>query len=281
MEERLQSYKKDTIDSLSDLFLAWMGGEPDSHAEVRDFVNNSKLKWLLDVSDVDAIIRNIAYFPDFAVKTVYNAIPLKFKTAKGEITIGPEEFNKFNYKVQNADYSTVCLNLSMKILNELKKDIGDDKKILIKREKNRLKMAQYRAEHPEYRKQENKRDYERRGGANMTEERREQLEKAKQKYADTHKKEISKRAAVKRLKMKEENPELLKQLDYEKNHAENRKEIRKRYRERNRVELRERARNNPKEKEWSKRYKAKVRFRTKTGHKILSLLEAITKFKER
>ena len=268
----MQYYKKNTIDSLADLFSAWMGGEPDDYAELRKFIEGTKLKWVLSVTDVDAIIRKKAYFPDIAVPIIYNAIPLKFKTVFGEIEVGPEKFNQLNYQ---AKQGAECLNLSWKLLCELKKDIGNDKKELIRKEKNRKRMAAYRKANPEKETERSKRDYAKRGGANMTAERKETLREASRKYAKTHRKQISKKQKEKRLQMKLENPEAVKERDYAVNHAENRREIKRRYRERNREAIRQRARENPKEKEWRKKYKAKVRFRTKTGTKILSLLNAI------
>ena len=133
----MQYYKKNTIDSLADLFSAWMGGEPDDYAELRKFIEGTKLKWVLSVTDVDAIIREKAYFPDIAVPIIYNAIPLKFKTVFGEIEVGPEKFNQLNYQAKHREYGTYCLDLSFATLLELKKDIGDDKKELIRKEKNR------------------------------------------------------------------------------------------------------------------------------------------------
>ena len=271
----MQYYKKNTIDSLADLFFAWMGGEPDDYAELRKFIESTKLKWVLSVTDVDAIIREKAYFPDIAVPIIYNAIPLKFKTVFGEIEVGPEKFNQLNYQAQHREYGTYCLDLSFATLLELKKDIGDDKKELIRKEKNRKRMAAYRKANPEKEAEQNKRDYAKRGGANMTAERKETLREASRKYAKTHRKQISKKQKEKRLQMKLENPEAVKERDYAVNHAENRREIKRRYRERNREAIRQRARENPKEKEWRKKYKSKVRFRTKTGTKILALLKAI------
>lgn len=76
-----------------------------------------------------------------------------------------------------------------------------------------------------------------------------------------------------------ENPLQVYARDDKINHAPNRKEIKKRYYERHKAEIRARAKANPKEKEWRRNYKAKVRFREKTGVKILALLNGIANSK--
>lgn len=279
----MQYYKKNSVDSLGDLFFLWMGGEPDSHLELRNFIEASNLSLIMDVNDLDAVVSGKVFFPDIALRTIYAAIPLKFSTYRGDIVVSEKDFVELNEKAKKIPLAR-SLDISFAGLIKLKKLVNDEKKILIRKEKARIKMAKYRAKHPEYVKKENKKDYERRGGKNMTEERRRQLQEAKRasniRYNAKHREELRQKRMSKTQQLKLENPELYSQMLRKQNQTLAHKEGKKRYKERHRDELNEKRRNNPKTKEYDRKYKAAKRFKEKTGSRIINLLYAIANSKQ-
>ena len=270
----VQFYCKNGIDSLADLFKAWMGGEADDFSELKIFLKSNILHEILDPNILDGILREQLYFPDYAVPIIYQALPLKFKVRDGEVTILPEEFNALNYKAAHVAHPVASIDVSLKLLKDLKQKLGTSKEIEVKREKARRYRRKYRALHPEKEKIAAKKRWEREK-TEMTLERREAIRKAQLKYIRKNRKELAEKQKERRRREKLENPLSVYERDDKINHASNRKEIKKRYYERHKNEILARAKNNPKEKEWQRKYKAKVRFREKTGAKILSLLNGI------
>lgn len=104
-------YKKDNISSLSELFQVWMGGVPENDYEIRDFLKNSKLEKIIGVSDVDAILRDIAYFPEVVLPAIHSAIPLKLKLYNQEKIVSSQELYKLNYWAEKSETS-FCLSIS-------------------------------------------------------------------------------------------------------------------------------------------------------------------------
>ena len=146
--------------------------------------------------------------------------------------------------------------------------VGADRK-----EQARLRMRKYRAEHPEkvksyYKKLETL-------PLDEQEKQRETNRLRNKKYRDKNAEAIRARHNQYRAKMKEENPELLKEMDRQHNMTEGRRISGKKYYQTHKEEINLKAKNNPNVKIYKQRYKNKKRFQEKTGIQILSLLQGI------
>ncbi len=272
------AYEKQTIDTLADVFAAWMGGDVSETKDVRRFLQESKLETILTVNDIDAIVRGLVYFPPMSLPAVYSAMPLRFNVSGGEVSLLPEEFARLNYQASRQAYPTSSLDINMKLALALQETFGEEKAAAVKREKKRRYRAKYRLEHPGCDKEYAKRRWQEEKES-MSNERRESLRESWRKYA--RKPEVRQREREKRKQMKLENPLKVYARDDAVNHAPNRKEIKQRYYQRHKEEILAKARANPKDKEWHRKYKAKVRFRTKTGPRVLALLNGIINSKSK
>ena len=147
--------------------------------------------------------------------------------------------------------------------------------LAVRREKNRLRMQKIRAENPEARKSYYKK-YE-----DLSEEEREERRQANRernrKYREAHRLELRKSQSDRRLKIKAENPEAIKERDKKNNLQANRKEINQRYYQKHKEELKQKAKENPMTKIYKQRYKDKKRSRA--GNPAIS--ELIQKAKQK
>ena len=147
-----------------------------------------------------------------------------------------------------------------------------ERKAAIRREKARLRMRKHRAEHPEARKSYYVRY------ADLSPEEREKQQKANRErnrvYREKNREKIRKTRNEQRAKMKQENPELLKEIDRQHNANANRKESCRRYYERHKQEVLQRTNNNPMKKVYNARYKAKKRLQ-QTAPIIASIVQGV------
>ena len=100
-------------------------------------------------------------------------------------------------------------------------------------------------------------------------------------YRQRHKQEISQKRRAARLKLKAENPDLVKEMDKKRNSRRKISGSDRRYFQKHKAEIRARLRENPKTNEYKRKYRNKIRFITKTGPQILALLNGIVAAKRR
>lgn len=162
------------------------------------------------------------------------------------------------------------------------------------KEEIKAKNAKYRQEHREElrAKAQKRREAAKERKRKIEEEKRraEELKKAALKeasrlrnivYREKNREAIRLRANERRLQLKEKNPELIKEYDKKANQRQSRVEAGKRYYERHKEIITQKAQDNPKVKEYKKRYKAKQRFKNTTGKVIIPLLQGIINFKSK
>lgn len=150
--------------------------------------------------------------------------------------------------------------------------LAEEKKTAERREKNRLRMRQYRAEHPEARKSY----YKRLDTLSPEEQMRQRAANNSRNavYREKNREKLRQSHNERRAKLKAENPELLKSLDKMHNESANRKETCRKYYQKHKAELALKAQANPMVKVYKQRYKVKKRLE-KTGPILASLLQAI------
>lgn len=284
----MEKYKKDTIDNLADIFCAWAGGYPENRQETETFLKESHLDELIGINDFDRIINHDAYFCEENAMAVYALIPVKLKLKSAEIALSPQEFNRINFKTSylpQSQHLNISFSHSGNILEkffpdklhcweEHQNNVKKEKILSRRREKARLSMRKYRAEHPE-----KAAEISRKAWRKKTEEQKEAIRQASRirnrKYREEHRIDIRIRHTKRREKLKQENPELLREKDRLANLNADRTQICKRYYEKHKDIIAEKARANPKTKEYKQRYKAKKRFQNTTGKIILPLLYGI------
>ena len=307
----MKAYNKESIDCLSDIFYAWMGGLPSEQADVKKFLQTSGLEQLISEKDLTEVMNDEAYFSEETMLAVYALVPVKLKAGKKEFAIFPQEFNKLNNKasgIKGARPVNIDFSRAAKVLDEhypakykylveqketLRKEnkkarskayspekyrqyrasLSEEKKAEI-REKSRLRMQQRRAANPEKAKADSKKYWEQ-----MPEDKKEFYRIASRgrgkKYREANKEEIYRKRNEKLRKLREENPELLKEMYKRYNQSGNRKESSHNYYMKNKEIIAQKAKENPKTQEYKRRYKLKQRFRKSTGKIILGLLQAI------
>ena len=314
----MKPYKPDNIDSLPELFYALIGGKPEDLGEIKSFLAHNDLNKLLSANDIDNIIYYDGYFGDEnTMAAVYALLPIEIplKNEK-KINLLPSTFRKMNIKaaqnsasrIINVDFGKVFHVYSLYyapkmriIIKNKEKFQHENQKVknpeaakqayhrrqaakteeekAVDREKNRLRMQKYRAEHPEKRKSYYKK-LETLTPLEQIQQRSANRRRNK-KYRDNNNEAIRVRHNQRRAKIKEENPELLKALDKKHNETENRKIAGQKYYQTHKEEINRKAKENPKVKEYKKRYKNKKRFQEKTGVPILSLLQGIINAKSK
>lgn len=313
----MKAYNKNSIDELSDVFGAWLGGIPSEREEVKDFLQSSGLSQLISEHDLADLFKGNAYFSDETVLAVYALIPVSLEVGKKELVLFPQEFNRLNRKAAsdpqaypvNIGFSSAISVLETyyptkkKYLNENKENLqktnrraksktyspekyklykaslSEEKKAEL-REKSRLRMQRLRAANPEkatadsqkYWRQmpQEKKDYQRIVSRGRNKQYREENREA-----------ISQNNKERRRRLKEENPELLKEIDRRHNQNANRKQSSHEYYLKNKEKIAAKAKDNPKVKEYKRRYKLKQRLKNSTGKTILALLQGIVNSKMR
>lgn len=312
----MKNFEKNNIDSLSDVFAAWIGGYPETSFEYRQFIAQSGLEGIINIYDVENILFHNAFFPPEATDKIYAIIPpcFKFKNKKYEYALFRTTFKKLNNKMINLPNSGV-INISLSALSKITKEKIDDKNKYMEDNKTKFRNHNAAVRNPDIWKQ----NYERRK-LTMTEEdlakvrekarirsskryrehREEVLAKNRQsrarkntsfleqlerrlqqrQYYKEHKEVISERRKAWRTNLKEENPELLKAIDKKHNDSEKRSKRDKAYYLKHKDEISARAKANPKTAMYKRRYKLKQRLK-KTGPVISSLLLGIINSKEK
>ena len=307
----MKAYDKESIDCLSDIFYAWMGGFPSEQAEVQKFLQTSGLDQLISEKDLTEVMNDEAYFSEETMLAVYTLVPIKLKAGKKEFAIFPQEFNKLNNKasaLKDAHPINIDFGKAAKVLDEqypakykylveqketLRKEnkkarskayspekyrqyrasLSEEKKAEI-REKSRLRMQQRRAANPEKAKADSKKYWEQ-----MPEDKKEFYRIASRgrskKYLEANKEEIYRKRKEKLRQLREENPEQLKEMYRYYNQRGNRKESSHNYYMKNKEIIAQKAKDNPKTPEYKRRYNLKQRFRKSTGKLIVGLLQAI------
>ena len=312
----MQFVQKNKLEVLEDVFVAWIGGYPETTSEIRTFLEESRLDALLSVRDIEILLGYNAYFSAETAQAVYALMPPVLKVQKGEYALFAQTFNRINVKTSRlprsqviaADLRTTLLlkrqffsdkmtymknnynklrTLNNKLLGsryskqkyqEQKKSRTEEEKQAY-REKARLRMQKYRAEHPEKVVEQRKRLQKEKTAMQKLQE----LFASRQKYrnlSEEKREQIRLKRREQRAALKAENPELLKELDRQRNNHKNRAKTSHNYYERHKEEISRKARENPKVKIYKQRYKQKQRLK-KTGPRLLQILQGIVNNKER
>lgn len=315
----MKKYNLDNIETLSDVFTAWLGGEPENTAEVKEFLQKSKLERLMSGSDVEKIIFHSGYFAPELVPAVYALLPPTLPVKGGkEKAVFAQTFYRMNNKVfrhpysclinidfvrgvavykefgaakkeimeknkikfRNMNYALVSPDAHKKAYERLKERLTDEQKAAL-REKARIRMQKYRKENPE-------KVVESRQANRLKQQKKTPVEKMMDLFAsrvrgklyrEKHKDDIRQRRQQARAELKKNNPELLKEIDYKHNCSANRTKIGKAYYERHKEEIKRKAQENPKTKEYKRRYKIKKRLE-KTGPVLAALLQGLKYIKQ-
>lgn len=316
----MQPFHKDKIENLTDVFASWMGGYPETTAEVRKFLSDKKLDTLISVNDIDLIMEYNGYFSDKTAKAVYSLIPSTLKVKNGDYALFEQTFNKLNRQtglLKNSRVINASLLESVKIARRYyaaKKKYMDDNRAKLKSQNDQLRNPAYHSEYGrEYYKrkkallsEEEKAEQREKSRLRMQRYRQEHPESVKRqndkanknlsaiekmfrtvalritgkKYRSEHREEINAARRRQREKLRAENPEAVKEMYDKYNSSENAKQNKSKYYQRHKEEILRRARENPKTAEYKKRYKRKQRLK-KTGPQIMSLLQGIIRFKEK
>lgn len=317
----MQEFVKNKIDTLADLFCAWMGGIPDNDNEIKEFLQkNEELAELINHRDIEHIVHFHASFPPETVRAVYSLIPVKIPLANGkELVIFEKKFmamneaesRRLNSRTVNVDMSRAYKFFMTKYpskarfmaQNKIKFKSHNERVLFPNRQKesyhrrraemteeekeiSRAKSREYRrkwrAANPEKVAKDAAKQKERRKNRTFLQVINDRItsRKSNKKYRENNRELISKRRVDKRQLLKQENPELLKEMDKKSNSCANRKKICSDYYQKHKEEISLRAKNNPKVKGYKQKYKIKKRWREKTGPAVMSLLQAIVAQKQ-
>lgn len=312
----MREFVKNKIDTLADLFCAWMGGIPDNDNEIKDFLQkNEELTALINHRDIEHIVHFHASFPPETVRAVYSLVPVKLPLANGKelvifekkfIAMNEAENKRLNSRTVNVDMSRAYKVFMTKYpakarfmaKNKIKFKSHNERLLFpdrqkesyhrrraemteeekeISRKKSREYRRKWRAANPEKVAQGVVKQRERRKNRTMLQVINDRIisRKCNKKYRENNRELISKRRANKRQLLKHENPELLKEMDKKSNTSANRKKICSDYYQKHKEEINQRAKNNPKVKEYKRKYQIKKRWAEKTGPVVMSLLQAI------
>ena len=311
----MSKYNKNSIDKLSDIFLAWQE-EYNATAYKKNFINDSGLSKLFNEADLQMLIDDRACIaPDLAM-SVYALIPVKLQLKNIKLAVFPQVFYRLNLRAfkQNALILNISPEQAKKVYaqyypskqNFISKNINtlryenqkaknpeqikaanqryldklspDEKKV--RNERKKLYMREHRALHPETIAASNKKSKERFSNLSAI----EKLEKKiaarirNKKYRETHKEELAEKNKLYREK---QDPEAAKQKRDQYNKSAEHKQSAKNYYESHKQEILAKAKNNAQTKIYKQRYKAKKRFQEKTGAMIFALLNAIQQNKSK
>lgn len=315
----MKNFEKESIETLSDVFAAWIGGYPETNIEYRRFVAKSGLEGIISIYDVENILFNNAYFPPEVTDTIYALIPPRFKLKNKdyEYALFRTTFKKINNKTAKLPISRV-VNVRVSALSKITQEKIDEKNKYMEDNKTMFRNHNSAVRNPEIWKQNYRRrklamteedlakareDARIRGEIRYKEHREEilarnrrnrvnkkslptssleQLEKKIQqrKYYEEHKELISERNKARRERLREENPELLKAMYKRHNEPEKRNKRDKAYYLKHKDEISAKAKANPKTAVYKRRYKIKQRLK-KTGPIISALLQGIINAKEK
>ena len=317
----MKEFTKEKIESLSDIFCAWIGGIPEDDNDIKYFLSKHEdLAYLLNHRNIEHIVHFHAYFPQEVVKSIYTLLPNSVCLSNGKkYLIFEHIFEKLNLaeskisnsRTVNIDLSRACniyihkyaekhrymqkkyqdlcatrqkaseLAAQREAYKRRRQNMSEEEKE-VQRKKSREYARKWRAEHPENAEIAAKKQKERR--QNRTELQilgdRITSRKANRKYRKNNKQQINLRRKEARLRMKEENPELLKELDKKINSSPKRAEICHTYYQKHKEEIKRKAKENPNTRVYKERYKIKKRWQEKTGSVVMNLLQAIALHKQ-
>lgn len=292
----MRNFETDKITDMADVFYAVLGGKPDNVKEIDAFMEHSPLKKLLYTSDIVRILEFDGFFADETVLAVYSLLPVKIRlNQKQSVIMSPTAFMKLNreritrphsrlinipfpqaQEVMQNEYDLKIQRVIETLTDVKKKKYEKPRQTMtkkdIEREKNKLRMRKYRAEHPEKRKSYYKKFDDM--TAEEQEKKRAENNRRNAIYRAKNRERLRQKAIARRAEMKTENPELLKELDKKNNAKANRSEIGRRYYQKHKEEINQKAAKNPMVKIYKQRYQTKKRLE-KTGPMLASLLAGI------
>ena len=317
----MEAFVKNKINTLSDVFCAWMGGIPENDNEIKYFLSKHEdLAKLLTHRDIEHIVHFHAYFPDETLKAVYSLIPARVKLANGRefavfephfIQMNTAEIKRINSRAVNTDmriaYNIYIHNYAEKYMYMKKNynkfrtanqralnpeqakewyrnrqlNMSEEEKKL-QRKKAREYARKWRAEHPESAVEAAAKQRKRRKHRNEIQIINDRINsrKANRKYRQVHKEEIRQKQKETRLRLKEQNPELLKEMDKKANSSPKRAEICSTYYQKHKEEINRKAKENPNTQIYKKRYRIKKRWQETTGPMVMNLLQALALHKQ-
>lgn len=315
----MKKFEKENLETLSDIFAAWIGGYPETNIEYRRFLAKSGLEGIISIYDIENVLFNNAYFPPETTDKIYALVPPRFKLKdkKYEYALFRTTFKKINNKTSGLSTSRV-INVRLNALVQITQEKIDEKNKYMEenktmfrnhnsavrnpdlwkqnyqrrkltmteddltkaREEARIRSSKRYSEHREDILAKNRQNRANKQNAKISP--LEQLERRIQqrKYYQENKEKISKKHRDWRVRMKEENPELLQAIDKKHNDPEKRSKRDKSYYLKHKDEISAKARANPKTATYKRRYKIKQRLK-KTGPIISSLLFGIINSKEK
>ena len=295
----MKEFEVKKANDLSDVFFAVMGGRPEKIAEIEAFMAHSPLKELFFAADMNRILEYDGFFAEEAVDAVYALLPAEIRLSPTHSWLmTPQEFRQLNAARINRPASRfidVSLSKAMNVyFNHFKSKISELKKLYQEAQQNKqhTQSTPKKTELPrrpeiktnDMPKKQNPVDMSL--NALCIAERKERSAAARHAhnsvvYRQRHKQEISQKRRAARLKLKAENPDLLKEMDKKRNSRRKITGSDRKYFQKHKAEIRARLRENPKTNEYKRKYRNKIRFITKTGPQILALLNGIVAAKRR
>lgn len=295
----MKKFETQKANDLSDVFFAVMGGRPEKIEEVESFMAHSPLQKLFFTADMNRILEYDGFFAEEAVDAVYALLPVKIPLSEThEWLMTPQEFRRLNAARINrpaSRYIDIPLSKTTEIFfTYLKPKICELKRLreeAVQNKPNFQPLAE-KTELPKAPEAKTRDVFTKQDQADMSlnalcKEKEEEFRAAARRarnnvvYRQRHKEEISQKRKQKRLKLKAENPDLLKEMDKKRNSRRKISGADRRYFQKHKAEIRTRLRANPKTNEYKRKHRNKKRFETKTGPQILALLNGIMIAKSR
>lgn len=233
----MKEFTKNKIDTLADVFCAWIGGVPENDNEIKSFLNkNIDLTELLNHRDIEHIVHYHAFFPKETLKAVYSLLPPQVTLADGrKFAIFENAFAKLN-NAESKHFGSIIVNVDMSRAYAvfMRKYVG--KYQHMKKNYNKYRGANQKILYPDLQKK----CYHRRR-ANMTPEELELSRKKSREYRRKWRAEHPEKMAVEAEKQRtrRQNRSLLQVI----NDRITSRKANRAYRENNREEIRERRNN--------------------------------------
>jgi hypothetical protein len=293
----MKKFEVEKISDLSEVFYAMMGGKPEKTEEIDAFIKQSPLKELLFSTDVIRILEYDGFFSEETVDAIYCLLPCKIPLSKDRNWLmTPQAFRKLSADRVNRPASRF-IDIPLSKANRVFFDrfrgkiaefkqlyqeaLQQKQEVTTKVEKKQPEKEQKVVQKRAPRKKKWKYIPMDELSPEKQEERRAANRRRNDTYRKTRKLEISLRRKKWRLNLKENDPEKLREYDRKLNKNRKERGYDKNYFQNNKEKIQQKARENPKTNLYKRKYKNKIRFQTKTGLKILTLLDAIVAAKSR
>lgn len=150
----MESFSKNRIDNLSDVFCAWIGGIPENDNEIKYFLSKHEdVAELLHHRDIEHIVHFHGYFPPETLKAVYSLIPPQVKLANGKkFAVFEQDFEKMN-TAESKRINARIVNVDMKTAYNVYINKYADKYMFMKANLKKFRSSNQRVLNPDQQKE--------------------------------------------------------------------------------------------------------------------------------